>query len=229
MKLAEYLASKEYPGRGIVVGKTATDIVMAYFIMGRSVNSQNRIFEETEDGIRTKAFDESKMVDPSLIIYHPVRKVGDVTVVTNGDQTDTIRDFMVKGDSFENALRTREFEPDGPNWTPRISGIVYPDNTFKMSILKSDNGSDAQCVRNFFEYSAPITGQGRLIHTYKENGTPIPSFEGEPKVFEIGGDIDTFTETVWNALNPDNKVSLFVRYISLADRSVQTRIVNKNV
>ena len=229
MRIAEYLQSKEYPGRGILVGKTATDIVMAYFIMGRSVNSQNRIFEETEDGIRTKAFDESKMVDPSLIIYHPVRKVGDVTVVTNGDQTDTIRDFMVKGDSFENALRTREFEPDGPNWTPRISGIVYPDNTFKMSILKSDNGSDAQCVRNFFEYSAPITGQGRLIHTYKENGTPIPSFEGEPKVFEIGGDIDTFTETVWNALNPDNKVSLFVRYISLADRTVQTRIVNKNV
>ena len=229
MRIADYLASKEYPGRGIMVGKTATDIVMAYFIMGRSVNSQNRIFEETEDGIRTKAFDESKMVDPSLIIYHPVRKVGDVTVVTNGDQTDTIRDFMVKGDSFENALRTREFEPDGPNWTPRISGIVYPDNTFKMSILKSDNGSDAQCVRNFFEYSAPITGQGRLIHTYKENGTPIPSFEGEPKVFEIGGDIDTFTETVWNALNPDNKVSLFVRYISLADRTVQTRIVNKNV
>ena len=229
MRIADYLASKEYPGRGIMVGKTATDIVMAYFIMGRSVNSQNRIFEETEDGIRTKAFDESKMVDPSLIIYHPVRKVGDVTVVTNGDQTDTIRDFMVKGDSFENALRTREFEPDGPNWTPRISGVVYPDNTFKLSILKSDNGSDAQCVRNFFEYSAPITGQGRLIHTYKENGTPIPSFEGEPKVFEIGGDIDTFTETVWNALNPDNKVSLFVRYISLADKSVQTRIVNKTV
>ena len=229
MKIAEYLASKEYPGRGIMVGKTATDIVMAYFIMGRSVNSQNRIFEETEDGIRTKAFDESKMVDPSLIIYHPVRKVGDVTVVTNGDQTDTIRDFMVKGDSFENALRTREFEPDGPNWTPRISGVVYPDNTFKLSILKSDNGSDAQCVRNFFEYSAPVTGQGRLIHTYKEDGTPIPSFEGEPKVFEIGGDIDTFTETVWNALNPDNKVSLFVRYISLADKSVQTRIINKNV
>ena len=229
MRIADYLASKEYPGRGIMVGKTATDIVMAYFIMGRSVNSQNRIFEETEDGIRTKAFDESKMVDPSLIIYHPVRKVGDVTVVTNGDQTDTIRDFMVKGDSFENALRTREFEPDGPNWTPRISGVVYPDNTFKLSILKSDNGSDAQCVRNFFEYSAPVTGQGRLIHTYKEDGTPIPSFEGEPKVFEIGGDIDTFTETVWNALNPDNKVSLFVRYISLADKSVQTRIVNKNV
>ena len=136
MRIADYLASKEYPGRGIMVGKTATDIVMAYFIMGRSVNSQNRIFEETEDGIRTKAFDESKMVDPSLIIYHPVRKVGDVTVVTNGDQTDTIRDFMVKGDSFENALRTREFEPDGPNWTPRISAAVNADGSFKMSILR---------------------------------------------------------------------------------------------
>ena len=229
--LENELNSLAYHGRGIIIGKSTDGkkAITAYFIMGRSENSRNRVFVETEDGIRTQAFDPSKLVDPSLIIYAPVRVLGNTTIVTNGDQTDTIWEHMMMGKSFEDALRTREFEPDGPNWTPRISGIVYPDNTFKMSILKSDNGSDAQCVRNFFEYSAPITGQGRLIHTYKENGTPIPSFEGEPKVFEIGGDIDTFTETVWNALNPDNKVSLFVRYISLADRSVQTRIVNKNV
>ena len=230
MRIADYLASKEYPGRGIMVGKTATDIVMAYFIMGRSVNSQNRIFEETEDGIRTKAFDESKMVDPSLIIYHPVRKVGGVTVVTNGDQTDTIRDFMVKGDSFENALRTREFEPDGPNWTPRISAAVNADGSFKMSILKSDKGNEAQCLRYFFEYAAPIEGEARIIHTYNDNGNPIPSFEGEPKtVTGIEGDIDTVTETIWNSLNADNKVSLFVRFVNRTTGETTTKIVNKNV
>ena len=227
--LKTYLENNSYPGRGILIGKTETDMVIAYFIMGRSVNSRNRVFFECDGGIRTKAFDESKLADPSLIIYAPVRVLGDTTIVTNGDQTDTIYDFMCDGKTFEDALHTREFEPDGPNWTPRISGIIYPDNTFKMSILKSDNGDSSQCVRNFFEYSAPLTGQGRLIHTYKQDGNPIPSFEGEPKVFEIGGDIDTFTETVWDALNPDNKVSLFVRYISLADKTVQTRIVNKNV
>ncbi len=230
MKLSEYLAGKEYPGRGIVVGRTAENTVMAYFIMGRSENSRNRIFEQTEDGIRTKAFDESKMVDPSLIIYHPVRKVGDVTVVTNGDQTDTIRDFMVNGDSFENALRTREFEPDGPNWTPRISAAVNADGSFKMSILKSDNGCEMQCLRYFYEYCCPIEGQARIIHTYMDNGSPIPSFEGEPKTVDgIEGDIDTVTDMIWNSLNSDNKVSLFVRFINRATGETATRIVNKNL
>lgn len=227
--LKAYLENNSYPGRGILIGRTETDTVIAYFIMGRSVNSRNRIFFECDGGIKTKAFDESKLTDPSLIIYSPVRVLGDTTIVTNGDQTDTIYEFMQSGKSFEDALRTREFEPDGPNWTPRISGVVYPDGTFKLSILKSDCGNSAQCVRNFYEYSAPMTNQCRLIHTYREDGTPIPSFEGEPKVFEIGADIDTFTKTVWDALDPDNKVSLFVRYISLTDKSVQTRIVNKNV
>lgn len=230
MKLTEYLSSKEYPGRGIVVGRTETDIVMAYFIMGRSVNSQNRVFEQTDDGIRTKAFDESKMVDPSLIIYHPVRKVGDVTIVTNGDQTDTIRDYMEKGDSFENALRTREFEPDEPNWTPRISAAVNADGSFKMSILKSDKGNSAQCLRYFYEYAAPLVNEARIIHTYNDNGNPIPSFEGEPKtVTGIEGDIDTVTENIWNALNENNKVSLFVRFVNLESGKTTTKIVNKNV
>ena len=227
--LKNYLENNSYPGRGILIGKTETHMVMAYFIMGRSVNSRNRVFVEYDGGIRTKAFDESKLSDPSLIIYAPVRVLGDTTIVTNGDQTDTVYDFMQKGRTFEEALRTRTFEPDGPNWTPRISGVIYPDNTFSMSILKSDNGNPEQCVRSFFEYTAPLTNQARLIHTYREDGNPIPSFEGEPKVFEISGDIDSFTQTVWQGLNEDNKVSLFVRYISLADRSVQTRIVNKNV
>lgn len=229
MNIASYLQSKEYPGRGILVGKTKTDIVMAYFIMGRSVNSQNRIFEITDDGIRTKAFDESKMEDPSLIIYAPVRKVGDVTVVTNGDQTDTIRDFLVKGDSFENALRTREFEPDGPNWTPRISALVNQDGSFKMSILKSDKGDESQCLRYFYEYASPIENQARIIHTYNDNGNPIPSFEGEPKtVCGIEGDIDTVTNMLWDSLNKDNKVSLFVRFINRTTGEETTRIVNKN-
>ena len=230
MNLTEYLSSKEYPGRGIVVGRTQTDIVMAYFIMGRSVNSQNRIFEQTDDGIRTKAFDESKMVDPSLIIYHPVRKVGDVTIVTNGDQTDTIRDYMEKGDSFENALRTREFEPDEPNWTPRISAVVNADGSFKMCNLKPDKGESSQCAGYFYEYAAPLVNEARIIHTYNDNGNPIPSFEGEPKtVTGIEGDIDTVTENIWNALNKNNKVSLFVRFVNLESGKTTTKIVNKNV
>ena len=229
MKLSDYLQSKEYPGRGIMVGRTATHTVMAYFIMGRSVNSQNRVFEQTEDGIRTKAFDESKMEDPSLIIYAPVRKVGDVTVVTNGDQTDTIRDYLVKGDSFENALRTREFEPDGPNWTPRISAAVNADGSFKMSILKSDKGNEAQCLRYFYEYAQPIEGEGRIIHTYNDNGNPIPSFDGEPKtVCGIEGDIDTVTDMIWESLNEQNKVSLFVRLVDRQTGEAVTKIVSKN-
>lgn len=227
--LENYLKENSYPGRGVLIGQTETDTVIAYFIMGRSVNSRNRIFFESEGGIRTKAFDESKLSDPSLIIYAPVRVLGDTTIVTNGDQTDTVYDFLKEGKTFEEALRTREFEPDGPNWTPRISGIVYPNGSYKLSILKSNNGDESQCVRNFFEYEKPLTGKARLIHTYRENGNPIPSFEGEPKEFDISGDIDTFTNMLWNSLNEDNKVSLFVRYISLKDRSVQTRIVNKNI
>lgn len=227
--LKSYLEKNSYPGRGVLIGKTETDMVMAYFIMGRSENSRNRVFFECEGGIRTKAFDESKLSDPSLIIYAPVRVLNGMTIVTNGDQTDTIYDFIKDGKTFEEALRTREFEPDAPNYTPRISGIVYPDNTFKLSILKSDCADPTQCVRNFYEYNSPINGKARLIHTYKENGTPIPSFEGEPAVFDIDGDIDSFTDMMWSALNFDNKVSLFVRYISLKDGTRQTRIVNKNV
>lgn len=227
--LKSYLENNSYPGRGILIGKTETDMVIAYFIMGRSENSRNRIFFECEGGIRTKAFDESKLSDPSLIIYAPVRVLNDTTIVTNGDQTDTIYDFINDGKTFEEALRTREFEPDAPNYTPRISGIIYPNNDFKLSIIKSDSGDPTQCVRNFYEYASPVRGKARVIHTYKENGTPITSFEGEPAVFDIGGDIDSFTDMLWNALNFDNKVSLFVRYISIENGTWQTRIVNKNV
>ncbi len=228
-ELKAYLEGNTYPGRGILIGKTETDMVIAYFIMGRSVNSRNRVFTEIPGGIITEAFDPSKLVDPSLIIYAPVRTLDGATIVTNGDQTDTIYDYMAEGASFEDALRTREFEPDSPNFTPRISGVVYPDNTFKLSILKSDNGDSSQCLRYFYEYMNPKTGEGRIIHTYKCDGSPIPSFEGEPKAVPVSGDIDTFTDTIWNALNEDNKVSLFTKYISLADGTTQTRIINKNV
>lgn len=227
--LKSYLQSNTYPGRGVLIGRGEKDMVIAYFIMGRSANSRNRIFCESEGGIRTKAFDESKLEDPSLIIYAPVRKIAGCTVVTNGDQTDTICRYIKEGKTFEEALRTREFEPDGPNYTPRISGILYPDNSFKLSILKSDGGDPGQCVRNFYEYSAPLPGKARIIHTYRCDGAPIPSFEGEPAEFDISGDIDSFTDMLWQALNRDNKVSLFVRYISLSDGSEQTRIVNKNI
>ncbi|MBP3319646.1 MAG: IMP cyclohydrolase, partial [Ruminiclostridium sp.] len=203
-------------------------VAIGYFIMGRSENSRNRIFEVTEDGIRTKAFDESKMVDPSLIIYHPVRVVGDDTVVTNGDQTDTIRDFLVQGKSFGQALHTREFEPDGPNYTPRISGILNPDGSFKLSILKSADGDPSCCHRFFYTYDHPLAGEGRFIHTYMGDGTPLPSFEGEPKRVVLDApNAEALADQIWNALNPDNKVSLFVRYISLADGSHQQIIRNK--
>ncbi|MEG2192913.1 MAG: IMP cyclohydrolase [Oscillospiraceae bacterium] len=227
--LKTYLEENSYPGRGILIGKTATHTVIAYFIMGRSENSRNRIFLLNQEGIRTQAFDSSKLSDPSLIIYAPVRVLDGATIVTNGDQTDTIYNFLKEGKTFEEALRTREFEPDAPNFTPRISGIVYPDASFKLSILKSDGGDDASCVRNFFEYDQPIEGVGKIIHTYEENGSPIPSFEGEPRTCKIGGDIDTFTNMMWDSLNFDNKVSLFVRYISHAEGTSDTRIVNKNI
>ena len=230
--IAEYLGKNEYPGRGILIGKSedGNAAVIAYFIMGRSENSRNRIFEEDGEGIRTKAFDESKLTDPSLIIYAPVRVLGTTTVVTNGDQTDTVYNYLKSGRTFEEALRSRTFEPDGPNFTPRISGevIVEGGMSYKLSILKSDCGREEAVLRYFYEYDEPISGEGRIIHTYQCNGNPIPSFEGEPVRVKLTGDIDTFTETVWNALNEDNKVSLFTRYIDLKTGACETRIVNKN-
>lgn len=228
------ISSTTYPGRGIVIGRSAdgAKAVIAYFIMGRSENSRNRVFVETEDGIKTQAFDPSKLVDPSLIIYSPVRVLGNKTIVTNGDQTDTIYDLMNNQQTFEQSLRTREFEPDGPNYTPRISGIVKCSDakmSFAMSILKSADGNPECCQRYTFSYDAPIAGLGRFIHTYMNDGDPLPSFEGEPTLVEIGNDdIDTFADKIWNALNEDNKVSLFVRYIDIATNTAESRIINKN-
>ena len=228
--LATELNTNTYPGRGIVLGKSkdGKKAVIAYFIMGRSANSRNRIFEENDrGGIRTKAFDESKMEDPSLIIYNPVLKIDGKTIVTNGDQTDTIYDHMKEGFCYHHALVTREFEPDAPNYTPRISGIVKPNGDYNLSILKSNLGM-SECVRYFFEYPAH-PGMGHFIHTYEHDGDPIPSFEGEPTPVEIdGSDIDAFTSTVWDNLNEDNKVSLFTRFINLENGEEETRIVNKN-
>ena len=227
--LNQELRGNAYPGRGIVIGKSQDGgcAVVAYFIMGRSVNSRNRIFAEEPDGIRTEAADPAKMEDPSLIIYHPVRQIGRGLIVTNGDQTDTIRDFLEKGLPFEQALRTREFEPDGPNWTPRISGLLSPDGSYKLSILKAADEAGTACLRQTFEYPGQA-GLGHFLHTYQCDGSPIPSFEGEPTPVTIEGDIDTFTSGLWESLNQDNKVSLFVRYIDLATGQAQTRIVNKN-
>ena len=227
--LTEKLASNTYPGRGIVLGmlpdgKTS---VAAYFIMGRSVNSRNRVFMEEPDGIRTEAFDPSKLSDPSLIIYHPVRQLGRSLIVTNGDQTDTIRDFMERGETLEQALRTREFEPDGPNWTPRISGLVQSDGSYKLSILKSADPEGSACTRHFFEYPA-LKGVGHFLHTYETNGDPIPTFFGEPERVALDGDIDTFTAAVWDNLNEDNKISLFVRFTNVETGAYEQRILNKN-
>ena len=232
--LGALLRENSYPGRGIVLGRSADDknAVIAYFIMGRSENSRNRIFAETEDGIRTEAFDPSKMVDPSLIIYHPVRAFNGATIVTNGDQTDTVRDGLAAGKSYIEALRTRQFEPDGPNYTPRISGIMHVENgkyNYAMSILKSNNGDPDSCSRYTFAYENPKAGEGRSIHTYEKDINPLPSFEGEPAWVDIDGDIDTFTNMVWSNLNEDNKVSLFVRFIDIATGKYESRIVNKNV
>ena len=224
------LEKNSYPGRGIVIGKSASGAksVVAYFIMGRSVNSRNRVFEPCDDGIRTRAFDESKMSDPSLIIYHPVRSFGRGLIVTNGDQTDTIRDFLEKGLPFEQALRTREFEPDGPNWTPRISGLLSPDGSYKLSILKSADAEGTACARYTFEYPG-IAGKAHYIHTYKCDGNPIPSFEGEPELVAVGDQsIDDFTAEIWNDLDEDNKVSLYVCFRDIASGEIETRIVNKN-
>ena len=231
--LQKEIGSTSYPGRGIVIG-TSEDgkyAVCAYFIMGRSENSRNRVFVEDGEGIRTQAFDPSKMEDPSLIIYAPVRVLGNSTIVTNGDQTDTIYDLMKEGKTFEESLRTREFEPDAPNYTPRISGLMNSEGgkyDFAMSILKSNNGDPSQCLRFTYTYDNPKAGEGYFIHTYMQDGNPLPSFEGEPTRVNIAGDIDTFTNNVWNALNADNKVSLFTRYIEIATGKYETRIINKN-
>lgn len=233
LSLAKELSSNAYPGRGIVIGKTkdGKKAVTAYFIMGRSSNSRNRVFVTEGEGIRTEAFDPSKLEDPSLIIYAPVRVLGNKTIVTNGDQTDTIYEGMDKQLTFEQSLRSREFEPDGPNYTPRISGVMHIENgtyNYAMSILKSNNGNPEACNRYTFAYENPVAGEGHFIHTYMHDGNPLPSFEGEPKLVEIDGDIDQFTDMVWNNLNQDNKVSLFVRFIDIETGKYETKIVNKN-
>ncbi len=227
------LRENSYPGRGIIIGKSKDGkyAVTAYFIMGRSENSRNRVFVADGDGLRTQAFDESKLTDPSLIIYAPVRVMSSKLIVTNGDQTDTIYQLMSEGQTFEQSLRTREFEPDAPNYTPRISGIMnfaHGKFNYAMSILKSANGDPSSCRRYTFAYSNPPAGHGHFIHTYKGDGNPLPSFEGEPKEIEISGNIDEFTDMLWNALNEDNKVSLFVRYVEIGAGKFDTRIVNKN-
>ena len=233
ISLEQELLNNPYPGRGIVIGRSedGKSAVTAYFIMGRSENSRNRIFVEDGEGIRTQAFDPSKLSDPSLIIYAPVRVLGNRTIVTNGDQTDTIYELMDKEFTFEAALKTREFEPDGPNYTPRISGIMHIENgkyDYAMSILKSNNGDPSCCNRYTFTYDNAKAGEGRFIHTYKCNENPLPSFEGEPKVVAIPNDIDRFTNMLWNSLNEENKVSLFVRYIDIKTGKYETRIMNKN-
>ena len=227
LELTQLLRSNPYPGRGIVLGRSADNrcAVAAYFIMGRSENSRNRVFTVTEDGIRTEAHDPSKMTDPSLIIYHPVRQVGDSLVVTNGDQTDTVRDGLLAGKTFASALRTRAFEPDSPNYTPRISGLLSPDGSFKLSILKSADGDPACCLRYFYTYDHPLPGEGRFIHTYMGDGNPLPSFEGEPERVTLDAPTaEALAEQMWEALDPDNKVSLFVRYTPL-DGSAPTQVI----
>lgn len=232
--LSLLLSQNSYPGRGILLGKSGdgSHAMIAYFIMGRSVNSRNRVFVEQDQGIRTQAFDPSKLSDPSLVIYAPVRVLGNDTIVTNGDQTDTIYDFLERGASFEDALRTRTFEPDSPNFTPRISSLLQVENGqmgYQMSILKSNNGNGDSCQRFFFDYPQPVAGEGHFIHTYRCDGTPIPSFEGEPEWIAMPetGKLEPFGDMIWHSLNQDNKVSLFVRSIRLSDGAVQTKIYNK--
>lgn len=233
LSLEQELQENAYPGRGIVIGKSAdgTKAVTAYFIMGRSSNSRNRVFVEEGEGIRTEAFDPSKLEDPSLIIYAPVRVLGNKTIVTNGDQTDTVYDGLSAGLTFEQSLTGREFEPDGPNYTPRISGVMHVEDgkyDYAMSILKSNNGNPDACNRYTFAYENPVAGEGHFIHTYMHDGNPLPSFEGEPKLVGIEDDIDAFAEKIWNSLNEDNKVSLFVRFIDISTGTYETRIINKN-
>ena len=228
--LPALLRGNPYPGRGILLGRSADGqhAVAAYFIMGRSENSRNRVFVETEDGIRTQAHDPAKMTDPSLIIYHPVRQIGRGLIVTNGDQTDTIRDYLLQGRTFQEALRSREFEPDGPNYTPRISGLLSPDGSFQLSILKSADGDPACCCRYFYLYDAPLPGEGRFLHTYQGDGDPLPSFQGEPVRVALDAPTpEDLAAELWEALHPENKVSLFVRYVRLADGACSQVIRNK--
>lgn len=231
--MEEELQHNSYPGRGIVIGKSEDEryAVIAYFIMGRSENSRNRILEEEGLGIRTQAYDPAKLTDPSLIIYAPIRVLGNKTIVTNGDQTDTIYELMDKQLTFEQALRTREFEPDAPNYTPRISGIVHTGEgrfNYALSILKSNQGDPDACNRYLFAYEHPRAGEGHFIHTYLKDENPLPSFEGEPKIVKIQGDIDSMTKNIWENLNVENKVSLVVRTIDLKTGEIETRIMNKN-
>lgn len=233
MSIEQVLKENTYPGRGIIIGRSADGkkAITAYFIMGRSSNSRNRVFVEDGEGIRTQAFDPSKLEDPSLIIYAPVRVLGNKTIVTNGDQTDTIYENMDRQMTFEQSLRGREFEPDGPNYTPRISGIMHVEDgrySYAMSILKSNNGDPSGCNRYTFAYETPAAGEACFIHTYMNDGNPLPSFEGEPELVDVLDDIDAYTDLLWNSLNTDNKVSLFVRYIDIATGKYETRIVNKN-
>lgn len=226
----DYLAAKEYPGRGIILGKSENNrAVFAYFIMGRSTNSRNRVFETSDDDIKTKAFDESRLSDPSLIIYSPVRVLGKKIIVTNGDQTDTIYEYLKDKKTFEDALYTRTFEPDAPNFTPRISGLIDIESglKLKLSILKSDEGDESQSLRFFYNYDNPKSGEGFLIHTYKENSDPLKSFEGEPIKVSLKGSIDEFCDSLWNSLNTDNKISLAVRYIDMATGKYEQIIKNK--
>ena len=229
--LKEKLSTNAYPGRGIVLGITpdGKKSVAAYFIMGRSVNSRNRVFQQEPDGIRTEAHDPSLMKDPHLIIYHPVREAGCGLIVTNGDQTDTIWEYLARGESWEAALRTRMFEDDGPNWTPRISGLLAGDGSYKMSILKAANAEGSACTRFFWEYPA-IAGLGHFLHTYVCDGNPvIPTFQGEPERVAMDNDMEAFTAMLWENLNSDNKISLFVRYTDLQTGEVEQRILNKHV
>lgn len=233
LSLEQELKENAYPGRGIVIGKSEDGKygVTAYFIMGRSENSRNRIFVTDGEGIRTQAYDPSRLTDPSLIIYAPVRVLGKETIVTNGDQTDTVYASLSRGLTFEQSLRNREFEPDAPNYTPRISGILTIENgrfDYQMSILKSNNGNPAACNRFTYSYENPVAGEGHFLHTYLCDGNPLPSFEGEPKLVAIQDDIEIFTELLWNSLNDENKVSLFVRYIDIETGKYETKIVNKN-
>ncbi len=234
LDLSAVLSENSYPGRGIVLGRSEDGryAVAAYFIMGRSVNSRNRVFVEDGAGIRTQAFDPAKLSDPSLVIYTPVRVLGNKTIVTNGDQTDTIYQLMDSQQTFEQSLRTRRFEPDAPHYTPRISGIMHIENggyNFALSILKSDGGDPDSCDRFTFAYENPKAGEGRFIHTYMGDGDPLPSFEGEPERVRVGGGIDDFANMVWASLDEENKVSLFVRYIDISDGSYESRIINKNI
>ena len=233
LDLSQLLKNNRYPGRGIVLGLTpdSRKAAIAYWIMGRSANSRNRVFTPKDGGIITEAADPAKLEDPSLIIYAPVRVLGNKTIVTNGDQTDTIYEGMDRQMTFEQSLRSREFEPDAPNYTPRISGIMHIENgsyNYAMSILKSNDGRPEGCCRYTFAYEKPAAGEGHFIHTYQRDGDPLPSFEGEPKRIAVENEIDAFTDLLWNSLNEENKVSLFVRYIDIASGNYETRIVNKN-